>query len=116
MDLERSAVAMHVRRFLGVLMMALLAGFFYYALFVGGSPGPIMWVPSLILLLNGLYALVFAREMVAIAGDRYRRHRWERALSLGVEPSEQNVRWSAIAQMAGGLILFALWQALERPF
>lgn len=99
MNMERSAAARSIRRVLMLLTVAVLVGIIYYALFVGASVGALYWLLALGALLNGLYALVFAREEAAITGDRYRRHRWERALNLGVEPSERSVRWSAIVQV-----------------
>ena len=116
--MSRSAVARHVRRSLILLTVALLATYVYYAFRshdAGDGRLPIVWLPTLSLLLNGLYFLVFAPEEAAISANRYRRRKGGRALNLGVEPSERGMRWTGIAYVAMGMIMLTLWWAFERP-
>ena len=107
--MDRSVLATGARGGLVLANLGLVVGLVYHALRVGGSPEPIMWIPSLGLLLNGLYYLAFAQETVALARNRPSQHRLERILSFGIEPSEQAFRWLGIAQTAAGAIMLPLW-------
>ncbi len=75
------------------LMLFALATGYLYALAVGESPEALMWIPALSFLLADLYSLVFTAELAAIARDKVRRRAWARALDLGMEPTEQRIRW-----------------------